>query len=900
MAKNKDFMAPKNTEAAKQPADACKTVTTYGEPSSPGLKASTTSAQNENLKTKKVTITKDGAQNAGAGRGFVNPPFVKPESTYPHQTENIVTNADTSDSSFGKVNINAQFLPNVLDSYDAVTYHFKLFITDPDTSSSGQVFQTDKQIIIAESGVTDLIIDKVEIRAVTTPTTETGTGVATFIKFEITEPGGAGMIDKLFYQSVALGIGNWATMPVYLQMQFRGRDPLTSSPDDGSPGALASLKWLWPMKIGKIKTNVTHAGTKYEFEAVYYNDFAQSNANFSLQHNTVLRNLSNFQDAMVQLQNKLNGDQIMKLIDNYSIPDSYRIIVDPELAGCTITPANQNTNSRRNSSFITFENKDASFGPSTSIDVVIDSLLAQTEEFQKGMLSAPVPGAEGDPMTEEPSQMKDFWRIITETRPLRFDPMRQEVAREFTIFVIKYDIGVLDQNVFQTSAPPDTIEAQRKRLMTYVKKSILKKKYNYIFTGLNDQVINFDITINNAWANAQARFGGIYLNPFMTSKGVVTHDHAADERAVTEAVSHAISFQNSATTSDSEAAKTAMEDARNSINNSNLDDARKERIRILLEQSKPENRLNYIRSVQRGDGIQDTGTLNSARTDAVILSTPITEKMTGQQFNFLSDVDIKAQNTQEAYNAAAKNSRGKLRPIARIETLQDRQVGLGIEASSNSGLQKLSTMFSVALHSAGSESFQRIKMTIKGDPFWLFPPPFANDNDRIFTSLLVTDDNDPRVAINFIKKSHFKHSDSANLYGTDNFILVRFRTPRIIQGTDAENNADANSEVETLSGVYKVNYITNSFENGKFTQELDCILDPEIRILDILDQIEDDAKNKDKIPAARDLIPAEMVIPGTAIKKDRILGSTIDSAGTVVADSNSNARDRLLGRINGV
>lgn len=876
----KDFMAPKNTAPATKASDTCGIIKTYGTSASPG--EAQASASSKAKEKEKPVVNNTSVTVAGAAKGNSAPQPAKVENTLQHDTGNVVANPGaTGADDFGRVNLNLQFQPNVLDNYDTVTYHFKLFIVDPATASAGTVFNTDNQIIIAESGVTDLTIDKVEVRSLVTPSVEGGTGITRSVKFEITEPSGAGLIDKMFYQALALGIYNWTVMPVYLQLQFRGRDPLTSSPDDGSPGALSSLKWLYTLKISKIKANVTHVGTRYEFEAIVYDDFAQSNANFQLQHNVVLTELTHFEDAMTQLEKKLNADQLVKLIDNYSIPDSFKIVVDPKIAKAIITPGNHNTDACRADSYTEMGSKTATFQAGTGIDKIIDTLLAQTEDYQKSMLGASSPGQEGATMNQEPSQMKKFWRIITETRPLTFDPRRDDMAREFTIFVVEYDIGILDQNVFQTAAPPVTLEAQRKRLMTYVQKSILKKKYNYIFTGLNDQILNFDITINNAFANAQSRLGGIYINPFMSDKGVVNQNHAKEEAEVTAALSKAIAFQNSATTANSQGAKTAMEDAKTKINSSHLDDATKERYRVLLEKSKPESRLGFLESVQNAGGIQNNGDLNTARSTATKLSTPITDSVTQKQYNFISNVDINSQEAKSAHTQIMQNIKGKLRPIARIESMQDRQIGMGIESSSNSGIQKLSTMFATALHSGLDSSLQRIRMTIKGDPFWVFPQPYKNDTDKIFNSLKGKEE-----AINWIKNAHKNLVDSVNIFGTDNFILVRFRTPQMSTGTDIPNNTDSNSDVETLSGIYKVVTITSRFEGGRFTQELECILDPEISILNISDQIEEDAKKKTSITDTKPTVPAEN-IPLPAIRQDRIPAGVTDTAGDIVAVTNT-------------
>ncbi len=876
---SKDFMTPKSTTASTGNANTTCPPKAYGVPASPAQAAELKASSTEQKPGVSKSLAPTGA---GAGRGNVNPPLVKPDNAYSHKTDNIVTSKKTTSTvdNFSEVNINAQFLPNVLDNLDAVTYHFKLFITSPDVSSSGKVLNTKDQIIIAESGVTDLTIDKVDVRTIATPSVESGTGTSTNIKFEIVEPSGAGLIDKIFYQSVALGIGNWAVMPVYLQLQFRARSADTSAPDDGKPGSLASLSWLWTLKISRIKANVTHVGTRYEFEAIVYDDFAQSNAIFTTQHNIVLNDLDKVETAMTELQNKLNADQILKLVNNYSIPDSFRIVVDPAIAKYHVTPPNNNTDSRRNDSF-DGDYKNATFHAGTSVDKIIDTILGQTKEYQEVMLGAPTPGAEGLGMNQEPSQMKKFWRIITETRPLKFDPRRQDIAKEFTIFVVEYDIGVLEQNVLQNSAPPLTIEAQQKRLMTYVQKSILKKKYNYIFTGLNDQIINFDITINNAFANSQARFGGVYLNPFMADKGVVTHDHAEEEAAVTAALSKAISYTNSAKTANSIEAKAANEDALNKINASKLDESTKSRYKTLLDKSKPDTKLSYLSSVQRAGGINNNGSLSTSQTTAKKLATPVTEQVTQQQLTFISDVNAKSAASQKAYSEYLEHTKGKLRPIARIETLQDRQLGMGIESSSNSGIQKLSTMFAVALHSGLDSSLQKIKLTIKGDPFWIAPSPYTSSDQRVFNSLKPVNE-----AIEWIKRAHLQSVDSANLFGTDNFILVRFRTPRVFEGSALENNADSNSDVETLSGVYKVTVINTRFEAGKFTQELECMLDPEISILNISKQIEDDAKKKDKVATPEQSVQSGTV-PATAVKQSRISETTSSIKGKITKATTS-------------
>lgn len=510
-------------------------------------------------------------------------------------------------------------------------------------------------------------------------------------------------------------------------------------------------------------------------------------------------------------------------------------------------------------------------------------------------MNAKTPGTDGSPMNEEPTQMKKLWRIITETRPIKFDPRRQDLAREFIYYIIDYDIGILDQNVFQTSNEPITIETQKKRLMTYVKKSILKKKYEYIFTGLNDQIINFDIVINNAFAQAQARINGVYLNPAMHQIGVVNHNHVEEELKLSEEINKAISFQNSSRATDAAKTKGAVESAKRSIESAKLPEDVKEKYRLILEKSKPDTILSLLQELQESGGFTDSGTLDSAKLRAKKISTPVTEQVTQKQLNFISDINVKSKETQDTYIEFMKNARSKMRPIARMESIQDRQIGLGIEPDSNSGLQRLSSMFSVALHSGLDSSLTRLKMTIKGDPFWLSPQPYMNDSERIFNSLKPRDE-----AVKWIKEAHTRIINSANLYGTDNFFIVRFRTPQVFEGSALENNADTNTDVETLSGVYKAVTIHSRFESGKFTQDIEAFIDPEIRILDISDQIESEIRKKQTSSTGSDITDRKLQIPETAKKTDRIMGSITDSAGEIIADATNTINSAAASAIDSV
>jgi hypothetical protein len=786
---------------------------------------------------------------------------------YSFQPNNVVPNSDQANEETLKL----KFQSNILDNYDTVSYHAKLFLTTPDASRSGQILDVKNQTVIAESGVTDLTIDNIEIRSVATPTIETGTGVATTVSFDIFEPSGAGMIDQIYYQSIGLGIGNWSVAPFYLQMSFRSRDPETSQSIDNPVGAIDDLTWVYPLKMGDIKANVTSVGTHYQCSAVVYNEIAQNNAYSSMQQATRLQNLQTVGEALQELQDKLNIDQLYRLIGTYSIPDSFRIVVDPAIAGYKVTPSTSNENSIRNNNYAVFDGKDATFAAGTSIDKIIDAILSNTKEYQTLVIGANVAGQEGQPINAETNQMKKFWRIYTETRPLKYDIRRSDNSREFTFFVYQYDIGILDQNSSQTANGAQTKSAMKRRLSTYLKKSILKKKYNYIFTGKNDQIIDFNLDMNCAFAIGKARLAGVYSNLAMASKGVVTQTNSADEAAVTEQLVKTISFLNDSANTNEDRRNYKIKDTVMAINASTLPSDQKQRYLKILETAKSSDKLTTLSQAQISSGINNDGTLNTNQFNPTNLAI----RKEGNSSNnavpsFISDVNINSPQTKAALSHFLEYNKGKLRPTVFVESMQDKSVGLGIESNSDSGQQKLSSMFSVALHGTYGGSLQAIRMTIKGDPFWMFPYPIQGTNRSIYNSLKSADE-----AINWLKSNHLR-TNSANLVGTDNFFVLRFRTPRNFQlEAEAEySNSESGQLVdsETFSGIYKVTTVVNRFHVGRFEQDIQAIIDPVLRLSDFSKELEDDNRSFDT-PTSPDDLVGETAVPANSVKKEIIMGS---------------------------
>jgi hypothetical protein len=437
---------------------------------------------------------------------------------------------------------------------------------------------------------------------------------------------------------------------------------------------------------------------------------------------------------------------------------------------------------------------------------------------------------------------------------------------------------MLEATAAQTGQTPETIPAAKKRMIEYVKKKILQKKYNYIFTGLNDQILSLDLNLNYAFAAAMARFGGIYIDGAAgIDKSIAMQKNAEDEKNATEQVRKTLQYINNPPAGANIDKKIA--DATKAVTDAKISPVNKARYIEILSHARPADRKAWTTKIQAAHGIDSTASagglvldtaLVKARTSAASLS-PIINN--GNNLRFISDVNINSQTAKTAHDISLAMSKSKLRPIPFREAPQEGNLALGTDPSSDAGRARTSSMFATALYSSLDASMTSIKLVIKGDPFWLFPRQLAAGVTALPYRSNMPDQMD---AIRDIKRAHIDYPESVNILGTDNFIVIRFRTPRIYN--EVSGVVDPFTEVEMFSGVYKVVRITSKFATGKFTQELECIIDPVIELSQFLNDIDAASRKLDKeVPISTNNIPA------SAIKKPRILGAIDDKINNQVA-----------------
>lgn len=487
----------------------------------------------------------------GTGEAVQSVPVPPPKPTKPNQEPppesgplpNIGDNYLTLPGQEGQFRYQAeqgvldtsQPLDNILHDYPSYTYSLSLHLLNPEEYNAvvlgGQYIP--KRVLVAGAGrhnettfvrspyfSEDFYFDELNIDTVIGVNAMSRNTNAIQFSFEIIEPYGLTLINRLLDQAndPEMLCSNYLDMIYLLQVDFY------ASNDQGQVvGAIPGTTKRFPIKIIQMDIKAGTNGGEYKIQAVPYNHTAYEQTFISVPVNMEIKAGSvgeffqagqavNPQSQITSLPKGLNGWQ-QDLVKNkkISVPDSYTFDIDPAIAQSAFSSANQlasrdtamadlkNTLSVRKSNLgdatSSFDAQTRTFGinAGTSIDKVVDYVV-RNSDYIKNQVTIP-DGMSPETYLQEKSKNANMplnWYKIVPTVTLgEYDPIRKIYAKNVTYSVQPYTM----YNVKSDVAPQGKIDK-------------FVKVYNYIYTGKNNDVIDFDINFNTLYYTAQTAYRG--------------------------------------------------------------------------------------------------------------------------------------------------------------------------------------------------------------------------------------------------------------------------------------------------------------------------------------------------------------------------------------------------------
>lgn len=589
------------------------------------------------------------------------------------------------------------FLPNILDLYDNPAYMFKLYMI-PDIDIYNENYDTSNKIIIAQSGVTGQIaIEDVEIESNITPNPTYKNLINRTINFKLQEYAGVQLIDKLVSASLDIGVSNYMEAPYFLELTFKPRDSETSKPIDD----LESLKWLWPIRITSMEVTSDISGSIYNVQSFRFGDLNyKTNKDLLVIDKAMSIQGEYVSDALENYFEQVNNYMAEKSISVYQLPDVYKLDISEyeELSKFRMMSPTPSLDSSRSvettysankidkaelDEFDQFGNyvgsqtfidpvlvdkkitidyaKAITINKNTSIVDAINKILLNSPDYQKEIKKTTDPNNSEMTSKEIPKRMH---KVQTKVKYIDYDKFRSSYQKEITISVLPFDI----ENII---LHPIENDANGKIKYNNMKKTTMKKRYYYHYTGLNDQVINFDISFNVAWAVYMPSQAGVMIDYENKNHGQYIGKSSQAEELLKDIKN---TLKNSAVKPNENDVNSINE----KINSAEISDDEKEQLRKIL---------------------------SYRRTDRV--ATPTSIEQPRPSFSFVED-----------YSPPTNNNIVKM-IFKESSSAITHDYTDSIESPKGSAKHIVNALYHQAFQSQTSGNAVSLELEVKGDPYWL-------------------------------------------------------------------------------------------------------------------------------------------------------------------------------------
>ena len=746
------------------------------------------------------------------------------------------------------------FERNILHDYDAVTYHFKMsMLSEQDTvRAQDHIIRgnfeddtqwkdwkaTDPMMVIAETGGTVLSINGVQIEATAGPINN-GKRLTGAVDFNITiqQPLKASFTDTIVNAAIALGLPDGLKATYLLELWFIGRDPRTGAivnPIDHS-----MRQFL--ISIVDVQANVDTMGATYQIRAARAGDFGIRQHTYTTDRPMQLSGITTVNSMLKKLADALNLNELDKLAIEKGILDEYYIKLDPYADeklgedtllitgndGKPITNLTKDEVDQDGNSTDT-QQKEFSIPEGTSIDRILEFGITHSKKLQS-MSKGLKMGA--DPDSSDAKDVDDFvkmiYKIKVDVKNIKWDVLRNDYAREYTYTISLYPTIRPEILPGTWKDQPEVAKKKIEALTTLdISKGkskpyrALSKRYDYLFTGLNDKVLRFDIKYNNQFFLALHSYRNLYDGVGKDKQAEISRasnvllDFKSQQQKVRTAWESYLQAK-----SDNFLKKDEELDAILSPKFNEFKEERKELIKLYVEgvDDKVFEGTAIGEEVYNEDGTLDAEATTENAIKALEGDDKEQVRSNTQDVVWSSDVNVNRQvtdmyaeliNTQQATDMVeASGNAFKLMWGAVPDQFRSQINSEG----QTPGRGHLNAIIEASLSDFEAD-LVAMDMDIKGDPFWL-------ESER-----------NPR------------YKETADLYEGENYLLFTAITSA---GEPDPNTGLANprsqefGREQMLNGVYAVVSINSRFEGGQFVQNIKGVKDAFITDISILEQLKE-------------------------------------------------------------
>ena len=674
--------------------------------------------------------------------------------------------------------------PNPLNQFYQSTYHFRLFMMpDKDIITATGAKSADglysginniRQVTIAESGVTGYNIRDVSLTMKGPGNIENRQTPLSSVVMTITEPNGISFLDGLFDGGQELGIKNYTKSPYYLELKFLGYDEngkIASSATTVNGQTLNGFgnsgRWIWSLTPNDIDVKLNEGGAVYTLKFTCTNsdylaedwDIIRVPAPLVAKGKTLGEMLKDYINNLnATWKSRYNGGvmihfediQIMKLSEFFSnVPAGLDDPSQYTMTGKRVETEPTRTWNFEDSTYTAYVNTGY-----TIPDFLKDAVLhtPQGQRLAKDVSLVTQINQSDSQVNDKRYRTPILWTVESDITTPQFDTVSNNYIRNIRFYLVPRYVPAPTQSPTEVENLKNP-EVQRASIEDMITKGFLRKRYDYIFTGLNTEVIEFDMGFNMSFQTIMGNYDGALMrydayhwnqrwNPEF-QKGEGNKGEVREDRV------------KPINTGDNSAAQVGP--------------------RAPAPQQTPSRVPGggaLLPQVQSPNGTALNVPINNSYIEDTFITAPGATFAVPIQF---------WQGNNQIINETSQSTMG----------------------SPHRGEELASTIWqSVGRGGFAPASYQNVKLTIRGDPFWLGQSNLVRQVNLINRT-------------NLVMATSSMHDGGAS--GAQN-VYLHFRYP-FLTGNDFKPQLRPSL---TFNGIYTVTDIVSTFSDGQFKQVLTC------------------------------------------------------------------------------
>ena len=784
---------------------------------------------------------------------------------------------------------------NILDEYSSSTYNIKLYLINPNTSQPGEAAQSsdtarqnvgapgnssstltsspDQTVVIAQTGVTaGNTIDDLSITSVG--------GAATGVTFTVKQPNRADLLDQIVLARSFLGVEGTQGVYLYLEISFLGyidEDDFTIPTDPEQGGQLAEIvgPYRWKIIPSNITCTMDDTGSSYDFTCRFQETEAFTDRRYRLgqgitaRGKTITEMVQSVEDGINKFLQNNNDKQVKDEVlfdlsgllasdDNTSDPnkvlitDENLILPDVNTGDDTKAPLNQaDAGSEKTAEQRIEESTDPNADPEQLTDDeitnVINFKIGESMEDIMNKILAMCPEARfRHSRKENPDEIDDQacrkeqafvqrLKINAGIEDIGLDLRTNQAAYKIIYRPVLYRTASDRQFVIPEENENLTPEEVRTRFEQLVDSGNLRKAYQYLFTGMNDQIMSLDIQYDNGVALLMTpRRGLVGTTDSATSKEKTDNVDGDEDTSPSGLLSSlkdgfdalAKDTISSLLSGDFSGLQGGLESFTATLQQQGFSQFQLDQLEQAI-QTGAQNELNQFL-----DAI-DSSTLRNLATNLLINPGNVTEgpptDYSPEQSGYQYSEDFFAVDSTNGIDVGDLQSLGFVSDIQRPDSQsqmdtseKDTDVpsvnpveGVTVDHK----IPQSTTIFGQVINQIAGEAFLRkLEMSIRGDPWYLGYDTSQGQSNNTQAAQSSSDSNES------------SQPDYAYFGTDDNYLFLEIAAPRPWDFDYRDEDSLLNTGYwmntntsHTFTGVYKIVKATHNFSGGLYTTDVSAV-----------------------------------------------------------------------------